>query len=64
LTWIKAPPRSSWYERIMEKKRERQLYWFWATIAIVMMALMPQAVLSQPSRVETIPYGEFQQLAA
>jgi cell division protease FtsH len=48
----------------MDQKRENQLYLLLAIAAIIVTALIAQAVLSQPPDVATIPYSEFQQLAA
>jgi cell division protease FtsH len=48
----------------MDKKREQQNYWFWAILAMILAIMVIEPLLIQPSRVKTIPYSEFQQLAA
>src|SRR5579875_808452 len=47
----------------MDGKRSSQI-WFWAILAMIMAVLVIEPLLIQPSPVKTIPYSEFQQLAA
>jgi cell division protease FtsH len=47
----------------MDGKRSSQI-WFWAILAMIMAVLVIEPLLVQPPSVKTIPYSEFQRLAA